>query len=127
MLKHEEWLLISEEELKLAKLALEAEEPILIPTVFLTQQAAEKALKAYLSLQKQRIIKTHDLVDLVECCIELDPNFVDLLEEASRLNPYITQCRYPDGCFDIPDVGTVKKCIEEAEKILDFVKTKILL
>lgn len=123
--KHEEWLLISEEELKLAKLAVATEEVIIIPTVFLAQQAAEKALKAYLAYHKQKITKTHDLVDLVENCIELDAEFAQLLDYATRLNPFITQCRYPDTCFDIPDLTTVKMIIEEAEKILEFVKAKI--
>lgn len=50
---------------------------------------------------------------------------LSFLESATRLNPFITQCRYPDSCFDILDLTTAKKTIEEAKKILEFVKAKL--
>ena len=52
-------------------------------------------------------------------------NLILSSELALNLNPYISQCRYPDDCFTIPDLQTVEKCIEEAEYILNFVKQKI--
>ena len=45
---HKEWLYISDEELKLAKVGVKLEEAILLPSIFLTHQSAEKALKGYL-------------------------------------------------------------------------------
>ena len=72
---HEEWLLISEEEIKLARKAIRGDDVIIIPTVFLAQQAAEKALKAYLTFVGWKFRKTHDLVDLLEVCINHDNEF----------------------------------------------------
>ena len=122
---HEEWLLISEEEIKLAKKAILGDDIIVIPTVFLAQQAAEKAFKAYLTSVGMPFRKTHDLVDLLERCMERDAEFEYLLDLALNLNPYVSRCRYPDDCFTIPDLESVERCIFEAQKILDFVKQKI--
>lgn len=125
MQRHENWLLISEEELKLAKKAILADDVIVIPTVFLTQQAAEKALKAYLAFHGRAIEKTHNLLDLLRSCVKLNRSFDCLLEEALNLNPYVTKCRYPEDAFIIPTLMAVEKCIQDAEKIIKFVKVTI--
>ncbi len=125
MQRHEEWLLISSEELKLAKKAIQSDDIIVIPTVFLTQQAAEKALKAYLVIHGCEIEKTHNLLDLLRSCIKVNQEFQSLLDEALNLNPYAIKCRYPEDAFIVPNLTVVEKCIQDAEKILNFVKDAI--
>lgn len=122
---HEAWLIISEAELKLAKKAVKGDDVIVIPAVFLTQQAAEKALKAYLTSSSVSFTKTHNLIDLLELCIEVDTEFNQLVNKAFDLNPYAIRCRYPEDCFIVPSLDAVHKCIKDAEDILTFVKSKI--
>ena len=63
---------------------------------FSCQQAAEKALKAYLFARRQSLTRTHDLVKLLSCCIPFDESFEDLREACTTLNEYYTDTRYPD-------------------------------
>ncbi len=64
------WLLISEEELKVARRALKDEHILVV----LTQQSAEKALNGYLAAQGVEGQKIHDLVVLLDACIALNKN-----------------------------------------------------
>ena len=87
---------------------------------FLSQQAVEKYLKAFLAKNKVTIRKTHDLVDLYSEArkikdINLDEN---LLQDLKDL--YI-EARYPYniGLFEESSLPTV----EEAKVYLDFAKS----
>ncbi len=62
---------------------------------FTAQQAAEKALKAYLLFCGGPLRKIHDLVTLVDDCIGLDPSFESMRESASTLTAYYITTRYP--------------------------------
>lgn len=62
---------------------------------FHCQQAAEKALKAYLLRHDRPFRKAHELPELVNQCAEITPDFRALLEAADKLTPYIIAGRYP--------------------------------
>jgi len=127
MQKHKEWLMIAEQDLALAKFVLNDEdESIITPAIFHTQQCAEKALKAYLVYKKQTIKRTHDLMRLVKLCMHFDKGFELLFDKAEELNPYLTDSRYPEDCFETPDVTSFKIAIQYAEAVLNFVKERIL-
>lgn len=121
MHNHKDWLYISQEDLKLAKVGVKLEEAILLPTLFLCHQAAEKALKGYLIAMEVKVQKTHNLPDLLRKCMEFNEVFGDLKEEVINLNPYITKSRYPDDVFMIPSIMLAEKCIQDAEKVINFV------
>ena len=72
MPKHSLWIRKSSSDLRAAKVLLK--ENILDAAIYHTQQCAEKALKGYLSCTNKKILKTHDLVVLVEYCIDQDKN-----------------------------------------------------
>lgn len=62
--EYQEWLAIAEDDLELSKIILK-EGRCIPPAIFHTQQCAEKALKAYLIYRRQRVMKIHDLTELV--------------------------------------------------------------
>lgn len=124
MQKHEEWLVFAENDLKVAKIIINADEIILGPVLYHVQQCAEKSLKAYLIFKKCALKRTHDLVALVNICSKIDSDFSVLLIDAVDLNPYATAGRYPDDFF-MPDVTTAKININKAQNFLDFVRNKI--
>ena len=117
MARPNDWLCKAEEDLLAAKSLLRDE--ILGPALYHTQQCAEKALKAYLALKKQKIKRTHDLLILVTDCTFFDLQFNDLISCATELNPYVSATRYPDDCLFIPDIFTVL-----AEMVLNFIKER---
>lgn len=118
---YEAWLKIAQEDLKAAKGLLTLE---LFSTVtFHCQQAAEKSLKAYIISHKQPILRTHDLLLLLELCMKLDKNFEKIFDAASYLNPFSTKFRYPTE-YDIPDFADADCAIKQAQKIVTFVVKK---
>ena len=84
----------------------------------------EKILKAFLALHKQKIIKTHDLVALIDLCNKFDKTFASLNEIAGDLKPFATEFRYPDD-LTIPDKQEALIALEQAQEIFNFVKQKI--
>ena len=105
-------------------LAGEKDPETLDGAVYHTQQCAEKALKAYLVFNKQPVRKIHDLGILLESCVGLSRDFLELRELTRELNPYSTYFRYPDDEM-MPSPEDVATAILAAQKILRFVETKI--
>lgn len=119
-----EWIAKATSDLKSSKKLIKDDDETLDTAAYHTQQAAEKALKAFLGFKKQPILKTHDLVKLLLACMKHDESFEQLRERAEPLLAYITYARYPDDRFSI-DREEVLEAIECAETILHFVKTAI--
>jgi HEPN domain-containing protein len=124
MKQHEAWLLKADNDLRSAKKLIKGNNPILDTAVFHAQQCAEKALKAYLAFKKQPLQRTHDLVFLIELCIEFDNGFERFVDEANILSPYSSAFRYPDIILE-PDKKDVLEAIEKAERILAFTRQLI--
>lgn len=120
---HEHWYMIAQEDLDSAKhLFLRS----FMTTLFHVQQCAEKALKSYLVLKKGSIKKTHDLVLLVNICMEIDQSFEELRPLAIELNPYETLGRYPDSSFEKVSQEKMEQLIERSEFIFNFVTEHLI-
>lgn len=122
MQKHEHWLLIAQEDLDSAKHLFAVP---LMTGLFHVQQCAEKALKAYLMFKKGTVIKTHDLVRLVNVCMEFDTNFETLRLFAAVLTPYETAGRYPETSFEKPSMEEIKELIGQSEFVFNFVTQRL--
>ena len=122
MQKHEVWFRIAQEDLDSAKYLVEVP---LVTSLFHIQQSAEKSLKAYLVFKKRMVIKTHDLVRLVDFCMEFDRNFETIRLIAAVLTPYEVAGRYPDTSFSKPSREEMQQLLEQSEYIDVFVKSRI--
>ena len=89
------------------------------------QQAAEKALKAYLTFRDQPFDLTHRLPLLIDVCAGLDPRFGEWREVAELLTPYATRFRYPGppGTPQVPDADEVDEAIHRSRSLFAFVLT----
>lgn len=121
MLEHEAWLFKADNDIKTAKKLIRDEDVILDTSIYHTQQAAEKALKAFLAFKLQPIQKVHDLEYLVKVCCTFDIRFKELAHCAKLLQPYCFDFRYPDDIL-LPELEEVKEAITCAEKILRLTK-----
>jgi HEPN domain-containing protein len=88
------WLAQAQKDLNAARL-LASPEPS--RSVFHSQQAAEKAAKAFLVFHDVPFRKTHDLNELGEQCAALDLSLVPLFQEAADLTDYAVLFRYLDA------------------------------
>ena len=89
------WLIKSQHDLGSAKRPMEGDEQYLDMAVYHCQQAAEKAIKAYLIYRDVIFEKTHNLVVLLFECVSLDSQFLQWREVAKMLTPYSSKFRYP--------------------------------
>lgn len=89
------WLVRAHWDLAGGRVDLAAEPPLTGDAVFHAQQAAEKAVKGFLTWHSQVFRKTHDLAELGEMCARLDSSLEPLLRRAVGLTDYAWKYRYP--------------------------------
>lgn len=100
--------------------------------LFHFQQAAEKALKAYLYLRAEsvEVFRTHSVGDLLEMAVETDQDFKDVIP-AKKLDKYYILTRYPNGLpggvpsryFDDP--GEAGEAMLLARNVVELVERKL--
>ena len=91
---------------------------------FLSQQMAEKYLKGLLVFEKNELFKTHHLIRLKEIISDVVPDINMIHNEASILNDYYIETRYP-GDFPEFTWNDAEKAYEAAARIKEFVLGKI--
>jgi len=117
------WLIKADNDLKTAKLCLNAEEIITDSACFHSQQAVEKFLKAYLISKDISPQKTHKIEVLLENCKHFDNSFIDL-DGIEILSEYAVELRYPDDFFS-PSLEEAEESINLALKVKSFVISKL--
>ena len=90
---------------------------------FHAQQAAEKYLKAYLSLKQVNFPYLHNLAALVEICKGEDDTFGEMRDAAETLTPYAVEARYDDDFW--PDLETTLKATRLAGEIGAFILARM--
>lgn len=96
-------------------------------TCFISQQAAEKAIKAYLYARGEEIVTGHSVSALCAWAEDYDKGFSSLREEISLLDSFYIPTRYPNGLPDgIPAKVFTRKpageALQMAEKAISFVQ-----
>jgi HEPN domain-containing protein len=64
---------------------------------FQAQQAVEKALKAYLYAQGERLVLGHSVAELCARCARVDERFSALARDVAVLDRFYIPTRYPNG------------------------------
>ena len=91
---------------------------IIANTCYHCQQAAEKALKAYLCMVGVEIPHTHNLSLLCKECLEHNADFSEIFRISSSLTKYATATRYPgDNLLNKEEAETA---IQNAGRVLHF-------
>lgn len=119
-----QWLIKAQHDIGSARRLISGDIPYLDTAVYHCQQAAEKALKAYLILKAVPFQKIHDLSFLVEQCKELDIEFEQILYISSILTPYAIAFRYPGDVIE-PDPKDADEALTLAVEVFDFVLNKM--
>lgn len=119
-----DWLERAELDLRLAERALHIPPVLAGGAAYHAQQAAEKALKAFLAAHDQPFPLTHNLNVLIPLCVSLDAGFGQFAGAASSLTPYATQFRYPGGPIE-PAATDAERGLEEAVRLVAFVRGQL--
>jgi HEPN domain-containing protein len=115
---------VAVEDLRLAEVANTTDPPLLAGVLYHCQQAFEKALKGYLAWRSQPNRRTHDLVELVHACEQLDASFATLDDVADLVSPYGTAFRYPPIAVGPTDLDAVE-ALDAARDVMSFVLARL--
>jgi len=99
-------------------------------TCFLSQQAAEKALKAYLFAQGEEAVFTHAIFKLCEIAAQYDQSFSPLRDKIKLLDYFYVEARYPNAIEDVIPADffnekDAQEAISLANETLAFVREKL--
>jgi HEPN domain-containing protein len=120
------WLTKAQHDLGSAQLLANNANPYFDTAIYHCQQAAEKALKAFLVYHDTDFEKKHNLSVLVDLCVPIALTFENFRETAAILTPYATAFRYPGEFFEAePDKQQVNNAIELAQRLLEFVLNQL--
>jgi HEPN domain-containing protein len=111
------WLAQARKDLNAARV-LTSPEPS--RSVFHSQQAAEKAAKAFLTAHDVSFRKTHDLNELGGQCAALNPSLASLFQEASDPTDYAVVFRYLDAPRE-PDESEAILALQTAVRVFETV------
>jgi len=122
------WLYFADEDYFSAEIMLKAK--IYNKVCFLSQQAIEKELKAYLLNCGKEFKKTHKIIDLLAECTEIEHEFEKFEDEALEIDRYYIPTRYPDAVVGslpegLPGKEQAKTALESASRIIKFVKCEL--
>jgi len=89
------WFAKAFNDLRAAEALADTSPPLFDEAVFHCQQAAEKALKGFLTWNGSPFRKIHNLEEIGEQCLSLDPSLREVVDQAVPLSEYAWKFRYP--------------------------------
>ena len=94
------WLAKATQDLRRVEILLAANPPDVEGALFHSQQAAEKALKAFLTWHDLPFRRVHELDVIGGQCVDVDTTLADLVNRVDALAKYAWRFRYPGAPYD---------------------------
>ena len=108
------WLTKAANDLRGARIDLDAEPPLVEDALFHCQQAVEKALKAFLTAHDTLFKKTPDLDELGRAYLQIDATLKDAIQPALPLTVFAWEFRYP-GDSVVPSMAEAQQSLALAK------------
>ncbi len=118
------WLAKAGNDLRGAEVDLAADPPLVEDALFHCQQAAEKAMKAFLTAHDTPFRKTHDLDELASVCERIDASLKDALNPARDLTVFAWEFRYP-GSDDPPPEAEAYDSLSLARAAVQAIRERL--
>jgi HEPN domain-containing protein len=94
------WLEHAAKDLRRVEILLAVKPADVEGALFHSQQAAEKALKAFLTWHDIAFRQVHELSEIGRQCLQVDPALSDLIQRANSLTKYALRFRYPGAPYE---------------------------
>ncbi len=118
-----EWVSKAEEDFHSADALLHTVEiPLASTASFHCQQCAEKYLKAFLQDHAVRFERKHDMLPLLDLCVQIDKGFEKLEADLKSLERYAVAIRYPGASAS---VEVAESAFDAAERVRKFIRKKL--
>lgn len=118
------WLQKASNDLRAAEALRDTSPPLFAESAFHCQQAAEKALKAFLTWNGRAFRKTHNLEEVGEQCVSVDSALRDAVDRAVPLSEYAWKFRYPGSPYE-PTAAEAQEAIAIARSIVEAVFSRL--
>jgi len=119
------WLAKAKLDLRAAAHEISApEEGLWGDVMFHSQQAAEKAMKAFLAWHDVPFRKSHNLEELGRQCVVLDATLGTVAEQAAPLTEYAWKFRYP-GDLDEPEQEEAEQALAAARNVYEAILARV--
>ena len=118
------WLVKARSDLGTARKLAAGPERFPDTAVYHCQQAAEKAIKAFLVFHDHRSPKSHDIRLLIQESTPFDPALTELEDAGDVLTPLATAYRYPGEILQ-PDWEEVEQALVRAAEIFEFILARL--
>ena len=118
------WLAKAHSDLATARLLITGSERYLDTGSYHCQQAAEKAIKAWLTASEVIFTKTHSLEILLRLCFPSAPGLQGFILHAEELTPFATEFRYPGDIFE-PSADEAGNALHLAEELTLWITGEI--
>ncbi|MDP1547312.1 MAG: HEPN domain-containing protein [Anaerolineales bacterium] len=119
----EEWVVKAEDDYRSAEALLyEIEVPVVDTACFHCQQSAEKYVKAFLVEHDIDFPRNHNLMQLLELCLQADEDFLSIRMHLQSLEHYAVTIRYPG--LTVP-LEFAEEAFQTASHIRTFVRKKL--
>jgi HEPN domain-containing protein len=118
------WLAKAAGDLRAGNHDLTSEPPLTGDSVFHPQQAAEKAMKGFLTWHDQPFRKTHDLAEVGRHCASIDASLEPLRKRAEALTVYAWAFRYP-GDAEEPTTEEARAASALAREVVEAVLERL--
>ena len=107
-----------------ARVLLDAHPPLLGNAAYHSQQAAEKAFKAFLAWQDEPLHKTHNLEEIGRRVAASEPSINALVDRAAELTEYAWKYRYP-GPLEEPSREEAEETLALAREVYDTILARL--
>lgn len=118
------WFVKASTDLRAAEALMRISPPLYEQAVFHCQQAAEKALKGFLVWNGRVFRKTHNLEEVGEQCLTIDPSLRVVVDEAVPLSEYAWRFRYP-GEPDELEEAEVREALKTARGVVETILSRL--
>jgi len=118
------WLRRADNDLRSAQVDLAADPPLIEDALFHCQQAAEKAMKAFLTVHDTAFRKTHDLDELAAACEGIDATLKAALDPARDLTVFAWAFRYP-GSDEPPPEAEAHDSLRLAQVTVNAIRERL--
>jgi HEPN domain-containing protein len=119
-----DWFQKAHDDLEAAQRLLSGIPPLAAPAAFHTQQAAEKAMKAFLTWNGQVFRKIHSLIEIGEACAKLDPGLVEISSRVAPISGWAVETRYP-GEWSSPTNAEVTQALENVRELFRAILSRL--
>jgi HEPN domain-containing protein len=105
------------EDVRTAEVSYAPRPPLFDAAAFHCQQAAEKAIKGFLTFHARVFEKTHSIEKIGAAALAVDPTLRAAIDRATPLTEYAWKFRYP-GTPGEPSAAEVGEAMEAARELL---------